>query len=172
MVFSKFFQEDNHAGNGKRRNEQKIVAVLPGDTLEEAARLMRDHDGGASGGVRGELKGVVTDRDIILHCVAQGKLPAEVKSLSDYDQGCRQRFSQPDRQRGSPAYGERAGAAAAGGKRWGPDGMVSMADNARRQAGPGGSGRYFRNQRAFRGYRRAARPGKGIDRKMENIRVN
>ena len=53
---------------------KKVVAVLPGDTLEEAARLMKEHDVGVLPVVSGgELKGLVTDRDIVLQCVAAGK---------------------------------------------------------------------------------------------------
>ena len=55
---------------------KKVVAVLPGDTLEEAARLMKGHDVGVLPVVSGgELKGLVTDRDIVLQCVAAGKEP-------------------------------------------------------------------------------------------------
>ena len=44
---------------------KKVVAVLPGDTLEEAARLMKEHDVGVLPVVSGgELKGLVTDRDV------------------------------------------------------------------------------------------------------------
>ena len=41
---------------------KKVVAVLPGDTLEEAARLMKEHDVGVLPVVSGgELKGPDTD---------------------------------------------------------------------------------------------------------------
>ena len=94
---------------------KKVVAVLPGDTLEEAARLMKEHDVGVLPVVSGgELKGLVTDRDIVLQCVAAGKSSLSGKGLSDYDQGCGQRFSRTDRQRGGPAYGKGADPAAAG----------------------------------------------------------
>ena len=60
---------------------KKVVAVLPGDTLEEAARLMKEHDVGVLPVVSGgELKGLVTDRDIVLQCVAAGKEPSQVKA--------------------------------------------------------------------------------------------
>ena len=91
---------------------KKVVAVLPGDTLEEAARLMKEHDVGVLPVVSGgELKGLVTDRDIVLQC---GKRALSGKGLSDYDQGCGQRFSRTDRQRGGPAHGKGADPAAAG----------------------------------------------------------
>ena len=39
---------------------KKVVAVLPGDTLEEAARLMKEHDVGVLPVVSGgELKGLL-----------------------------------------------------------------------------------------------------------------
>ena len=92
---------------------KKVVAVLPGDTLEEAARLMKEHDVGVLPVVSGgELKGLVTDRDIVLQC--GGKRALSGKGLSDYDQGCGQRFSRTDRQRGGTAHGKGADPAAAG----------------------------------------------------------
>lgn len=116
---------------------KKIVAVLPGDTLEEAARLMRDHDVGVLPVVSGgELKGVVTDRDIILQCVAKGKLPAEVKAYQIMTKDVvsvspSQTVSEAARLMGKEQVRRlpvvRNGVL---------DGMVSMADIARRHAGP------------------------------------
>ena len=50
------------------------------DTLAEAARLMRDLDVGALPicGEDDRLKGVLTDRDIVVGCVAENGDPAEV----------------------------------------------------------------------------------------------
>jgi CBS domain-containing protein len=50
------------------------------DTLHEAARKMRDLDVGALPicGENDRLQGMLTDRDIVVHCVAEGLNPAEV----------------------------------------------------------------------------------------------
>ena len=94
---------------------KKVVAVLPGDTLEEAARLMKEHDVGVLPVVSGgELKGLVTDRDIVLQCVAAGKEPSQVKAYQIMTKDVGQRFSRTDRQRGGPAHGKGADPAAAG----------------------------------------------------------
>lgn len=51
----------------------------PDDTLDDIAGMMRDHDVGAIPVVEeGELIGIVTDRDIVLRCVAEGRDPGEV----------------------------------------------------------------------------------------------
>ncbi len=53
---------------------KNIVAVLPSDTAEDAAKLMSEHDIGSVPVVsKGELKGLLTDRDIIVRCVSKGK---------------------------------------------------------------------------------------------------
>ncbi len=51
------------------------------DTLVDAARKMRDLDVGALPicGDDNRLKGVVTDRDIVIRCVADGRDPSTVK---------------------------------------------------------------------------------------------
>ena len=50
--------------------------VTAGSTVAEAARVMRDEDAGIVPIVEGEkLKGVVTDRDIAIQVVAEGKDP-------------------------------------------------------------------------------------------------
>ena len=47
--------------------------AAPGDTIQSAARLMRDEDTGAIPVVEnGKLLGMVTDRDIVLRAVAEG----------------------------------------------------------------------------------------------------
>ncbi len=52
------------------------------ETLADAARKMRDLDVGALPvcGEDNRLKGMVTDRDIAIHCVAEGKDPATVRA--------------------------------------------------------------------------------------------
>jgi len=51
--------------------------------LQELAKLMSDHDIGAVPVVEvagnGKVIGIVTDRDIVIRAVAQGKVPAEVE---------------------------------------------------------------------------------------------
>ena len=57
--------------------------VSPGTTLQEAARLMQSEDVGIVPVVDGEssrnLVGVVTDRDIALRVVAEGRDPSSVR---------------------------------------------------------------------------------------------
>lgn len=52
------------------------------DTLRAAAQKMRDLDVGALPicGNDDRLHGIITDRDIVVSCVAQGRNPAEVKA--------------------------------------------------------------------------------------------
>lgn len=57
-----------------------IVAVLPSDTTIEAAKLMKEHNIGSIPVVSaGEVKGIVTDRDIVLRCIADEKKADKVK---------------------------------------------------------------------------------------------
>lgn len=52
------------------------------DTLEEAARKLADLDVGSMPicGEDNRLKGMLTDRDIVIKAIAQGKSPAETKA--------------------------------------------------------------------------------------------
>ncbi|QKW23730.1 CBS domain-containing protein [Kitasatospora sp. NA04385] len=52
-------------------------------TLAEAARLMRDRGVGALPicGEKQQLLGILTDRDIVLKCVAEGRDPAAVRCV-------------------------------------------------------------------------------------------
>ncbi|MDI2127331.1 CBS domain-containing protein [Yinghuangia seranimata] len=54
--------------------------VAESSTLMDAARMMRDLDVGCLPicGSDDKLKGVITDRDIVLHCCAEGRDPATV----------------------------------------------------------------------------------------------
>ena len=55
-----------------------VVAAESGQPVFEVARLMREHDVGAIPVFeRDVIAGIVTDRDIVLRCVAAGKSPAE-----------------------------------------------------------------------------------------------
>ena len=51
-----------------------ISCVAPGDRIEDAARAMREEDAGFIPVVEGDrLVGVLTDRDIVLRCIAEGR---------------------------------------------------------------------------------------------------
>jgi CBS domain-containing protein len=58
------------------------------ETLVDAARKMRDLDVGALPicGEDDRLKGVLTDRDIVVRCIAEGRNPADVRA-GDMGQG-------------------------------------------------------------------------------------
>jgi CBS domain-containing protein len=64
---------------------QELMTVKPrtvktGDSIVDAAKLMRGEDAGIAPIVDGErLVGVVTDRDIAIRVVAEGKDPATTK---------------------------------------------------------------------------------------------
>lgn len=62
--------------------------VQANETLVDAARKMRDLDVGALPicGEDNRLKGVLTDRDIVVRCIADGKSPSDTKA-SDLAQG-------------------------------------------------------------------------------------
>jgi CBS domain-containing protein len=56
------------------------ASVSPEDTAVEAARKMREADAGAILVCDGDqLRGLVTDRDIVVRAVADGRDPSEVK---------------------------------------------------------------------------------------------
>jgi CBS domain-containing protein len=116
---------------------KNIIAVLPSDTAQEAARLMKENNIGAVPVVSGgELKGILTDRDIVLGCVAQGKDPNAVKAS---DMMTREvAYITPEQ-----TVHDAVQMMAAEQVRRLPvlregyiDGMVSLADIARRHAGP------------------------------------
>ncbi|MET9614863.1 CBS domain-containing protein [Kitasatospora indigofera] len=52
------------------------------DTLADAARIMRERDVGALPicGDKQKLLGILTDRDIVLKCVAEGRDPSQVEA--------------------------------------------------------------------------------------------
>ena len=116
---------------------REIVAVLPGDTAEAAARRMQQHDVGSRPVVSGgELKGILTDRDIVIRCVAAGKQPDSVKASELMTRDVA--FVTPDQ-----TVHDAVRMMAAEQVRRLPvvsngfiDGMVSLADIARRHAGP------------------------------------
>lgn len=56
----------------------EIATAAPDATLDELAGMMRDHDTGVIPIVENdELQGVITDRDIVVRCIAAGKEPAD-----------------------------------------------------------------------------------------------
>jgi CBS domain-containing protein len=56
-----------------------VVTVDAGTSVREAARLMRDNDTGSIIVTsNGQLKGILTDRDIVVRAVAEGRDPDEV----------------------------------------------------------------------------------------------
>ena len=51
-----------------------VVAVMPNDSAEVAAKLMSEYDIGSIPVIAGgELKGLLTDRDIVVRCISKGK---------------------------------------------------------------------------------------------------
>jgi CBS domain-containing protein len=55
-----------------------VATAEPDSTLEEIATMMKDENVGAIPVVDGdELVGIVTDRDIVVRCIAEGKDPSE-----------------------------------------------------------------------------------------------
>ncbi|HEX8052184.1 MAG TPA: CBS domain-containing protein [Thermoleophilaceae bacterium] len=61
-------------------------SVQPGDSIEDAAKKMKEADTGALLVVDGdELKGIVTDRDIVVNAVAAGNSDATVEDVASTD---------------------------------------------------------------------------------------
>jgi len=60
------------------------VCIKENDTLAAAARKMRDLDVGSLPicGEDGRLHGIVTDRDIVVKCVAEGCEPSQMRAAS------------------------------------------------------------------------------------------
>lgn len=58
-----------------------VVTVSPEETVEVASRLLSRHNIGALPvcGGDGKLRGIITDRDIVLRCVAGGSSPSSTK---------------------------------------------------------------------------------------------
>lgn len=58
--------------------ETRTVMVSPDATLAEAARMMKEEDCGfLPVGENNKPEGIITDRDIIVRCVADGKDPSQ-----------------------------------------------------------------------------------------------
>ena len=58
-----------------------VISVLPDETVAVASRLMARHNLGvlAVCSKDGKLRGMLTDRDVVLRCVAADEDPAELK---------------------------------------------------------------------------------------------
>ena len=62
------------------------TTVEPGTSLKEAAQLMKSEDVGALPVVEnGRLTGMITDRDIAIRAVAEGKLESTVGEIASKD---------------------------------------------------------------------------------------
>lgn len=58
----------------------------PSDSIQTVAQIMRDEDTGVVPLVdKGRLAGVVTDRDIVVRCVAEGKFNAKASDAASDD---------------------------------------------------------------------------------------
>jgi CBS domain-containing protein len=61
-------------------------SVQPSDSLQAAARIMRDEDTGVVPVVEGgRVTGVVTDRDIVIRAVVEGNFQAKVSEICSDD---------------------------------------------------------------------------------------
>ena len=61
-------------------------SVQPSDSLQAAARIMREEDAGVVPVVEnGRVMGVVTDRDIVIRAVADGNFQAKVSDICSDD---------------------------------------------------------------------------------------
>jgi CBS domain-containing protein len=61
-------------------------SVAPGDSIQDAAKKMKEADTGALLVVEGDdLKGIVTDRDIVVNAVAEGNSDASVGDVASTD---------------------------------------------------------------------------------------
>ena len=66
----------------------EVASAPPDTTLQELAAMMREEDVGAVPIVEdGELTGIVTDRDIVIRCIAEGKNPGEVSASDAISEG-------------------------------------------------------------------------------------
>ncbi len=81
-------QESNARGNGVEQQGGRVSDVMdreprlanPEDTVQQAARLMRDNDTGALPVGEGDrLVGMITDRDVAVRLIAEGRDPARTK---------------------------------------------------------------------------------------------
>jgi len=74
--------------NAKEIMHKGAECVPETETLDRAAQMMRDKQVGSLPicGTDNKLKGILTDRDIVVKCIAAGKDPAKMRA-SDLAQG-------------------------------------------------------------------------------------
>lgn len=67
-----------------------VISVKPDDTAADAARLIARHNVGSLPvcGEDGGLRGIVTDRDIVLRCVATQEDPSKTKVSALMSRNC------------------------------------------------------------------------------------
>jgi CBS domain-containing protein len=80
----------NGGGGGKTTVADVMTkdpqSVEPGDSIEDAAKKMKEADTGALLVVDGDdLKGIVTDRDIVVNAIAEGNTDAKVEDVASTD---------------------------------------------------------------------------------------
>ncbi len=77
---------------------QGVVSIAPGDSTALAARLLARHDIGSLPvvGEDGRLRGILTDRDIILRCVAAEDDPAKIPVRDIMTRNCAVVFPDDD----------------------------------------------------------------------------
>ena len=72
------FRRDQSIGEIMTRN---VVILDPSATITEVARQMRDNDTGAVIVAEGdEMRGLLTDRDIVVRSIAEGRSPHDTKA--------------------------------------------------------------------------------------------
>ncbi len=68
----------------KELMEKTLMKISPDDSLYEASKKMKDAGCGCLAvGTRSKLEGVITDRDIVIRAIAEGRDPTE-ESVRDY----------------------------------------------------------------------------------------
>ncbi len=83
--------DDGEGGGGGKTTVADVMSkdpasVQPGDSIEDAAKAMKEKDTGALLVVDGdELKGIVTDRDIVVNAIAEGNSDAKVEDVASTD---------------------------------------------------------------------------------------
>ena len=82
---------DGDGGGGGKTTVGDVMtkdpqSVEPGDSIEDAAKKMKEGDFGALLVVDGDdLKGIVTDRDIVVNAIADGNGDAKVEDVCSTD---------------------------------------------------------------------------------------
>ena len=83
--------DDEDSGGGTTTSVSEVMtkdpqSVEPGDSIEDAAKKMKEAETGALLVVDGdELKGIVTDRDIVVNAIAEGNTDASVEDVCSTD---------------------------------------------------------------------------------------